>query len=73
MNKVLNIFSIGLCVLMFFILNSGAYADMAPFPGNGGGFPTNSNGDDTALIAIGVGVGIVALISWFVIRRIKKN
>lgn len=77
MKKITNILSsIGFLLLGLFLFVSRAYADIAPFPGGGRRVSPISPSDDNStvvLIGAGVGVGVVALISWLVIRAIRRK
>jgi hypothetical protein len=76
MKKITNLFSsIGLLLLGLFMFTSKAYADLAPFPGGGGGGRVSPNPDNSTIILIGagVGVGVVAIVSWLVIRAIRRK
>ena len=74
MKKITNFLSsIGLLLLGLFLFASNAYADIAPFPGGGGRFSPNNNNGTVILVAAGVGVGVVALVSWLVIRAIRRK
>lgn len=67
MNKTTKYLSV-MAVLFsgMFLSATSAYADLAPLPG-----PVS--GGNIVLIGAGVGVGIVALISWLVIRAIRRK
>ncbi len=76
MKKITNIFSsIGLLLLGLFMFTSKAYADVALFPGERGGGRVSPGPDNSTIILIGaeVGVGIVAIASWLVIRAIRRK
>lgn len=76
MKKITNfVSSVGILLLGLFLLTSKAHADLAPFPGGGGGRGVSPSADNSTIILIGagVGVGIVAVISWLVIRAIRRK
>jgi len=69
--KVLS--SIGFLLFGLFLFASRAYADIAPFPGGGGHVSPSDDNSTIILIGAGVGVGAVALVSWLVIRAIRRK
>jgi hypothetical protein len=74
MKKIINALSlIGFLVLGLFLSTSKVYADVAPFPSGGGRVPPSGDNSTIVLIGAGVGVGVVALVSWLVIRAIRRN
>lgn len=76
MKKITNfVSSIGILLLGLFLFTSKAHADLAPFPGGGGDRGVSPSADNSTIILIGagVGVGVVAVISWLVIRAIRKK
>ena len=75
MKKITNLFSsIGLLLLGLFVFTSKAYADIAPFPGGGWSrISPRSDNSTIILIGAGVGVGVVAIVSWLVIRAIRRK
>lgn len=74
MKKITNfISSIGILLLGLFLLTSNAYADLVIFPSGGRGVSSSADNSTIILIGAGVGVGVVALVSWFVIRSITRK
>ena len=74
MKKITNVLSsIGFLLLGLFLFAARAYADLAPFPGGGGHVSPSGYNNTIILIGAGVGVGAVALVSWLVIRAIRRK
>jgi len=60
---------LGNSLLGLFIFASKVHADI---PGGSKPIPPDKSGN-TVLIVVGIGIGIVVLISWLIIRGMKKN
>ena len=64
-------------LLIIFLMIAGAYADIAPFPGGGGrGNPRPLTTQVLIVAALACGVivlAVIAIISWLVIRRMRKK
>lgn len=74
MKKITNILSlIGFLLFGLFLFASRAHADIAPFPVRNGRVAPSNDNSNIILIGAGIGVGIVALISWLVIRAIRRK
>jgi len=70
MKKIIKFLSSAVVLsLGLFLFASEVYADLAPLPGP---ISSGDNGN-IVMIGVGVGVGAVALVSWLVIRAIKRK